>query len=135
MVAAGCLAIDMGAFGSLQLSARGRSLLDGRERFALRLDALRRATPSSGRGAPAGPPLAAADQGLLGELKALRSVLARERGVPAYIIFPDRTLHELVRHKPTTIEAFGAIHGVGQAKLRDFGAPFVATIKAQAAAG
>ncbi len=132
MVAAGCLAIDIAAFGSLLVAARGRALLAGTERLDLRLDALQRAEAGKAKASRVPlAPLAAADQGMLGALKALRMSLAKERGVPAYIIFPDRTLHELARQRPTTIEAFGAVHGVGLAKLRDFGARFVATIKDQ----
>jgi ATP-dependent DNA helicase RecQ len=50
--------------------------------------------------------------------------------VPAYIVFPDRSLVDMARKAPRTIEAFAAVNGVGAAKLRDFAAPFLAAIAA-----
>ncbi|WP_080688014.1 HRDC domain-containing protein [Candidatus Synechococcus spongiarum] len=69
---------------------------------------------------------------LLAALKALRLHLARQRGVPAYVIFPDRTLIDMVRHCPRTVEEFARVNGVGAVKLRDFAEPFLAEIAAKA---
>ncbi|MXW11374.1 MAG: DNA helicase RecQ [Synechococcus sp. SB0668_bin_13] len=69
---------------------------------------------------------------LLAALKALRLHLARQRGVPAYIIFPDRTLIDMVRHCPRTVEEFAQVNGVGAVKLKDFAEPFLAEIAAKA---
>ena len=57
------------------------------------------------------------DAGLVGQLKALRLSLAQEKNVPAYVIFPDRTIIEIATHKPTTKDAFLQVNGVGQKKV------------------
>jgi ATP-dependent DNA helicase RecQ len=65
---------------------------------------------------------------LLGILKDVRLHLAKERGVPAYIVFPDRSLIHMAQRTPRTIEDFASITGVGAAKLKDFAEPFLAAI-------
>jgi ATP-dependent DNA helicase RecQ len=65
---------------------------------------------------------------LLDRLKKLRRDLAQARSVPAYVIFSDRSLQEMARCQPRTMEEFGDIHGVGEAKLRDLAKIFLSTI-------
>jgi ATP-dependent DNA helicase RecQ len=76
--------------------------------------------------------LAAASEGgdpdLLAALKAVRMKLARERRVPAYVIFSDRTLIDMTALKPRNLDEFALVNGVGAAKLKDFGAVFLGTI-------
>ena len=68
------------------------------------------------------------DLDLLGALKALRSTLSQARNVPAYVVFSDRSLADMALQKPTSVEEFAAIHGVGQAKLKKFAAQFITVI-------
>ena len=67
---------------------------------------------------------------LLAALKALRLELARERGVPAYIVFPDRTLSDMARRRPRSEAEFAEVNGVGAVKLEQFAQPFLAAIDA-----
>ena len=60
----------------------------------------------------------------------LRLDLARERGVPAYVGFPGRTLIDMVRRRPRSEAEFAAVNGVGAAKLKRFAGPFLAAIEA-----
>ena len=62
-----------------------------------------------------------ADNALLKALKKKRMELARQAGAPAYVIFTDRTLAEIARARPMTLDALSACHGVGEAKLKRFG--------------
>ena len=62
-------------------------------------------------------------------LRALRLRLARERGVPPYVIFHDATLRELAKHKPTTAEALRHVYGVGERKAADLGAAVLEAIR------
>ncbi|MGE3885432.1 MAG: DNA helicase RecQ [Vicinamibacterales bacterium] len=62
------------------------------------------------------------DRALFEELRALRLRIARERGVPPYVIFHDTTLRELARIKPMTAEALRHVYGVGTRKAEDLGA-------------
>jgi ATP-dependent DNA helicase RecQ len=61
-------------------------------------------------------------------LRRLRRELADRAGVPAYIIFSDRTLIEMARHLPRTPEQFLALHGVGDRKLANYGEEFLRLI-------
>ncbi len=71
-----------------------------------------------------------ADARLLERLKELRLNLARERGVPAFVVFHDRSLQDMARRRPISHDEFAQVHGVGAAKLTKFAAPFVALITA-----
>jgi ATP-dependent DNA helicase RecQ len=70
------------------------------------------------------------DPDLLAALKTLRMQLARERRVPAYVIFSDRSLIDMAEKRPRDLDDFAQVHGVGAAKLKDFGNAFLAAIKA-----
>jgi len=70
------------------------------------------------------------DFGLFEELRGLRREIARRNHVPAYIIFGDAALRDMARKRPTTIEAFHHVTGVGDAKAGKYGKEFVAVISA-----
>jgi ATP-dependent DNA helicase RecQ len=61
------------------------------------------------------------DTDLFEELRALRLRVARDRGVPPYVIFHDTTLRELARLKPADLDALRHIYGVGEKKVQDLG--------------
>jgi len=69
------------------------------------------------------------DQGLFEELRKLRRALADKKGVPAYIVFSDATLRDLARKKPSTKEEMLLVHGIGEAKLKQYGLNFLNAIK------
>lgn len=69
------------------------------------------------------------DPELFEALRRLRMQCAEEEKIPPYIVFSDKTLHALATQRPTTIEAFGYIQGVGEYKQRKYGLRFVALIK------
>lgn len=62
-------------------------------------------------------------------LRQLRLSLARERSIPPYMVFSDKTLEEMADKKPLNERDFRAISGVGQQKWQDFGADFLALIR------
>ena len=68
------------------------------------------------------------DEGLFNRLRALRKSLADERDVPAYIIFSDVALRQMARNYPANEREFARISGVGEKKLREFGAAFLGEI-------
>ena len=68
------------------------------------------------------------DAPLLSALKAKRRALAEAARVPAYVIFPDRTLAEMAERRPTTLDAMAQISGVGAKKLESYGGAFLAVI-------
>lgn len=69
------------------------------------------------------------DRDLFEHLRDVRRELAQQRGVPAYVIFNDAALRDMARKRPTTPDEFLAVHGVGDAKLEQFGARFIAEIR------
>lgn len=69
------------------------------------------------------------DPKLFEALRALRLVCANEEGFPPYIIFSDKVLHSLATVKPTTLEQFGSISGIGEHKKQKYGERFVALIR------
>jgi ATP-dependent DNA helicase RecQ len=69
------------------------------------------------------------DRELFEALRAARTRLARERAVPAYVVFSDATLRALARVRPTTPEDMRSVHGVGEVKLRDYGEEFLSVVR------
>jgi ATP-dependent DNA helicase RecQ len=61
------------------------------------------------------------DRDLFDRLRALRLQIARDRGVPPYVIFHDTTLRELARLKPTSLDALRHVYGLGARKTEDLG--------------
>ena len=68
------------------------------------------------------------ETGLFEALKQQRLTLARQQGVPAYVIFPDKTLIDMASRKPLNEDEFAMVHGVGDAKLKKFAVPFLTAI-------
>jgi len=127
LVAGGFLDHDIAGFGGLALSAGGKALLRGEKPFLYRPEAPRLTRRERAAAATSGT-MTSAEGTLLAALKRLRSQLAGRRRVPAYLIFSDKTLLEMVRHTPRTLDDFAAINGVGATKLRDFGQVFLDAI-------
>ena len=69
------------------------------------------------------------DKRLFEALRDLRHQCAEEEGFPAYIVFSDKVLHSLATIKPTTIDAFGFIQGIGEYKKQKYGQRFVTLIR------
>ena len=69
------------------------------------------------------------DKELFEDLRILRKRLADQQAIPAYIVLSDKTLHLLVAQRPTTIEEFGQINGIGDYKKDRYGKEFVEVIK------
>jgi ATP-dependent DNA helicase RecQ len=72
------------------------------------------------------------DRGLFERLRAVRLEMARQRGVPPYVIFHDATLREMARLRPTSIDALLSVKGIGARKADDLGEIFLAAIRAHA---
>ena len=133
MVAAEFLRLDIGGFGGIEITDKGGALLHGDGAFIYRQDTAVSRSPTKTRGQSderAERSLTGRETMLLDVLKALRLELARERGVPAFVVFHDRTLIDMARRWPRTEAEFAEISGVGEAKLKQFAKPFLAAIDA-----
>ena len=136
LVANGLLATDDEGYGSLRLTDAARPLLNGEVVLQLRKPADRseRRTTRGGRnnersGKP-GIEIAEHEETLWQALRSARARLAKEQGVPAYVIFHDATLLAMLREHPQTHDELAAISGVGSAKLERYGEAFLAVMNA-----
>jgi len=109
-------------FGGLSFGPAARAILKGEERVSIVLppkrERKRRTARDSG---PADP--------LFDALRDLRRELAKEQGVPPYVIFHDATLREMAAVRPADRRALSEITGVGARKLEAFGDAFLAVIR------
>jgi len=133
LVAAGYLQLDVAGHGGLSATRKGAGLSNGDREFRYRRDD-GQMTGKKLRGKKSqintGGDLTPSEEALLLALKELRRRLSTERGVPAYVVFPDKALIDMARNQPRDEAAFASVHGVGAAKLREFSTPFIACIAA-----
>ncbi|MBE0552452.1 MAG: DNA helicase RecQ [Rhodobacteraceae bacterium] len=121
---------DTERHGALRMTEAARPVLRGEAAVMLRQDTVERARPAVAVRAQ----VSDEDASLLSALKAKRRALAEAAGVPAYVIFADRTLIEMAEKRPGTLDQMMGITGVGARKLESFGAAFLAVITGAAAA-
>src|SRR4051794_3568177 len=118
--------------GGLRIAEKGDAILFGRETIALRAEtetrreARRRERGLLVDGAAVG--LTPADEPLFQHLRAVRAGIARQEGVAAFMVFPDRTLIEMAKLKPVDRHALRLVHGVGERKLGAYGDAFLEAI-------
>jgi len=128
--AAQLVTLDVSGPGGFAIAERGWSILRGQDTIQLRTYVPRPKEKGRRRASTTGTMDQPHDSALLVRLKALRTELAREHGVPAYVIFPDRSLIDMAARQPRTLDEMALVHGVGQAKLDRYGNVFLAAIAA-----
>ena len=137
LAALGLLTADGEGHGSLRLTAASRDVLKGGQSVPLRLPpepgrkwaaSMRREEKldKSGKLAMLDP----AARALWERLRAWRTEAAREHGVPAYVVFHDATLAELVRLRPQTESELRHVSGVGARKLESYGGDLLEMLRA-----
>jgi ATP-dependent DNA helicase RecQ len=109
-------------FSIIELTDSGRAALKARQKITL----TRPVAPTEPAKHRVGE--IACDEVLFDKLRALRKRLADERGVPPYIVFSDVALRQMARHYPASEKEFSRISGVGEKKLREFGATFLGEV-------
>ncbi len=128
LIAQGFLDIDPDGHGALRLTEKARPLLRGEIALRLRVRPAREKKVTQKRERAAAD-LAPQDRPLFEALRARRLELAREQGVPPYVIFHDSTLREMAALRPRDEDGLRGITGVGERKLEKFGARFLAVIR------
>ncbi|MBB6094033.1 ATP-dependent DNA helicase RecQ [Povalibacter uvarum] len=116
------------------LNAQSWQVLRG-ERKIMIAEALQRPRKKKGKREPSPGEELTADVALFETLRSLRKRLADENGLPPYVIFHDATLREIAARKPTTLDEFATIAGVGQRKLEKYGELFIAAVRGDAISG
>jgi ATP-dependent DNA helicase RecQ len=128
LISSGILTVNLERFGAVQLMQKAYEVVEGREQFFARAH-VERSPPKTlnrdtGRNIGEGP-----ETILFQSLKALRLEIAREKGVPAYVVFSDRTLEDMSIKKPKTKSDFLLVTGVGNKKLIEYYESFSELIK------
>ena len=128
LIAFGALRVNLEKYGAIEVSEAALDILSGNRTFESRtyIAAKKISKPKVEK---ITTNLSSESTELLQILKKLRYNMAKKRGVPAYVIFPDKTLEQLASVKPVTEADFLNINGVGQKKLDQYYDLFVSTIK------
>ena len=127
LVAFGALKIDFAKYGALAISDIANKIYEGNTPFEAKKIVVGQEKVKS-KASTVREEVKIENQDLLQILKNLRLDLATEKKVPAYVIFPDKTLHQMANTKPTTREDFLNISGVGEKKLEEYFKLFSKTI-------
>jgi len=137
LTAAGLLEADMEAYGGLKLTEAARPILKGEQEVWQRRDEEPAKRSGGGRSMSAAERSSRAREAFAGAnedplwqaLKDKRMELAKEQGVPPYLIFHDSTLLEILNQRPGNLDELGRISGVGQAKLAKYGDAFLQVLE------
>jgi ATP-dependent DNA helicase RecQ len=126
LLAQGLLAVE-GDYGTLRLTKASSEVLGRQRQVMLRRDPERTRAPKPARAAKsaaaavAAAELPAAAAPVFERLRGWRAAMAKEQGVPAYVIFHDATLRQIAAQAPQTLTELATISGVGEAKLAKYG--------------
>ena len=136
LIAVGHLRSDSEAFGALKLTETARGVLKGETEVWLREEdpakRIRAVRTKSRRGDLAPAPalqVGDVDPELRARLRSWRSEVARERGVPAYVVLHDSTIDGIVRAWPTTLDELRGVPGIGDKKLEHYGAELLRLVR------
>nr|WP_110036831.1 DNA helicase RecQ [Nocardia neocaledoniensis] len=128
LLAGGLLAVQ-GEYGVLALTEAGNEVLFEGRKVPMRREPERATRPARGaKTAKAAVDLPATDLPLFERLRAWRAATAKEQGVPAYVVFHDATLREIVARKPGSLAELGSVGGVGENKLAKYGEGVLAAL-------
>ncbi len=132
LVSAGLLARNDGEYPTLSVTSEGRAFLRDRQRIDLPVfQSMKPTRGSNGRRADQ-EDYDDFDVTLFEELRSLRTQVARNLGVPPYMVFGDAPLREMARSFPQSEDSFLKVSGVGRRKLEDFGPAFLGAIRSYA---
>jgi len=135
LAATGYLAVDLEGYGGLKLTAASKAVLKGEQAVTLRVQAAVKAKKSRREPATRSVErnaIAPQHEALWQALREARMALAKDQGVPPYVIFHDATLQEMLLHRPQSEDELGAISGVGERKLARYGDVFLKVLRAHA---
>ena len=130
LVSSNYLRINIQKYGAIEITSSGEMVLQGNEEYFYRKIQVN--TPLIEKKIKKDlvkDAMFEEDKDLLISLKSTRLRLAKEKRVPAYIIFPDTTLHEMAVLKPKTLNDFSKLNGVGPQKLKKYGESFIEVLK------
>ena len=130
LLAAGHISVDIQRYGALRISDTGRKILSGDTVFNYKIINSKSLLPS-GKSQKSLPKIIGVNEELLAKLKVKRLDIAREKRVPAFVIFSDRSLTEMAAKRPQSESQFLDINGVGPQKLKEYGKTFLSLIMSE----
>ena len=130
LLAAGHISVDIQRYGALRISDTGRKILSGDTVFNYKNVNSKSLLPS-GKSQKSLPKIIGVNEELLAKLKVKRLDIAREKRVPAFVIFSDRSLTEMAAKRPQSESQFLDINGVGPQKLKEYGKTFLSLIMSE----
>ncbi|NNC38632.1 MAG: DNA helicase RecQ [Acidimicrobiales bacterium] len=131
-LASGHIDMDIERFGALTITDKGRAVLKGQKTYECKAIVTTKASKRSASKrvkTAAQNALSEDDQELLSRLKAKRMEIARGLGKPAYVVFSDATLIDMVQKRPESPDAMLDVSGVGAVKYGRFGPAFLEMIR------
>ena len=131
LLAQGLLGVAADGYGTLVITDASAAVLDGSRTVLLRRETAR---PTRAAKSKAGVELPVEARPLFERLREWRAGVAREQGVPAYIVFGDATLRGIALTKPSSLEQLGTISGVGEKKLESYGEGVLGVVAGESAA-
>ncbi|MFT7009830.1 MAG: ATP-dependent DNA helicase RecQ [Colwellia sp.] len=127
LISMGYLAVEMD-YGVLKLTEKARPLLKGECAIQLKVQKNKKSKQAQQSKQPIDSDLSAAEQVNVEKLKQQRSLWAKERGVPAFVIFHDATLMDIARRNPTNSNQLLDVNGIGKTKLELYGEQIIALL-------
>ena len=120
-----------GEYGTLAITGEGMSLLKGRvaPRLAKPVTREKKKEVEKKQRSRRAEDWENVDEGLFEALRQLRANIARDKSVPAYLVFSDKALKDMASRKPLDRESFAGIYGVGEAKLKQYADTFIDAIR------
>lgn len=114
LIAEQLIAVSNGQFPTIFVAERGKEVLLGNVRVYRRQAVVQQVVHDK--------------DPLFEELRAVRMAIAKQEGVPPFVVFSDKTLHDMCAKRPQNAAEFLAISGVGESKLEKYGAQFIEAI-------
>ncbi|MGB1262235.1 MAG: DNA helicase RecQ [Cognaticolwellia sp.] len=127
LISMGYLAVDMD-YGALKLTEKARPLLKGESAIQLKVQKNNKPTRAKKSKQTIECELSAAEETNVEKLKQQRALWAKERNVPAFVVFHDATLMDIARKNPNSAEQLLDINGIGKTKLELYGEQIIALL-------
>jgi ATP-dependent DNA helicase RecQ len=136
LLAQSLLSVSSDGYGTVVIGDDAAGVLDGSRRVMLRREPVstKAGRPTRAVKGSGGAELPEASRGLFEKLREWRAGVAREQGVPAYIVFGDATLRGIAVTRPGSLEELGTVSGVGEKKLESYGEGVLEVVAAESEA-
>lgn len=127
LISMGYLAVEMD-YGVLKLTEKARPLLKGESTIQLKVPKYKQSKPAQNKKQAIQNELTTAEMASFDKLKQQRTLWAKERNVPAYVVFHDATLMDIAKKNPKTSKQLLEVNGLGKTKVELYGEKIIALL-------